>query len=151
MDPAADQDEEKAKLLKELAVLTDRKDAIEEMIKARKVRLKTLMNEDGERTLEGEWGAAAFKPKRAFSIEDRAALKKFKKDVLIEGFKPTAKLVDALGKRGISVKGVITIGVNETFEYSRPRGKEAQARRKEAIARSMQEAEEKVAEIVERI
>jgi hypothetical protein len=142
---------EKVKLMKELNILTDRRDAIEAMIKARKTRLKGLMNDAGERCSESEWGTAAFKPKRSFTVEAPEKLSKFKKSVLIEGFKPSAKLVDALAKRGTSIKGIITVGVNETFEYSRPKGKEAEARRKEAVARSMQEAEAKVAEILERI
>lgn len=148
-DDVAEVDDVEA-LMCELEVLGQRADALEEMIKARKTRLQAVLNERGLRSAENEYGSCYFSPKRTFEVVPEK-VKSLPKKVLLEGFKPSAKLVDACAASGVDLKGAVTIGVYECFSYSPPKGKAAAALRKQAITRSMQEAEEKMAEIMERL
>jgi len=141
---------EREQLLKELNILTDKQDALKAMIDARKARLQAMMNDAGERTVESDYyGGAGFSPRRSFKVLDKEKLKRrVSKAVLVEGFKPTAAIVDAMAQEGISVKDVIGIGVNESFSYRRPATKEAKERRRRIIDESRNVYEAKVAEIM---
>ncbi|NIP96245.1 MAG: hypothetical protein GWO24_23565, partial [Akkermansiaceae bacterium] len=99
--------------------LHNQRDGIDEAIKARKTRLESLMNAAGDRVVESDFdGSAAFTPRRNFKVSDRDILtKRCTKSFLAEGFKPTAALVDALAKKGISIDGMIDVGLNEQFQY----------------------------------
>lgn len=143
-------EEEREKVMRELEILGNRADAISKMAEVRKKRLKELMNQLGHRNNTNDYGQCFFQAKRTVSV-NHALAKKLPKKILLEGFKPTVAMVDACAKKGTDLKGAVTVGAYESFTYSRPKGKEAEARRKEAIARSMQEAEEKVSAIMERI
>lgn len=143
-------EEELGKLMAELDILATRQDGLSELVKARKSRAQAILNELGKRSIKTDHGTCFFTPKRSFTTDQEKAAKLPKK-VLVQGFKASGPLVDACAKKGVDLKGAVTIGVYETFTYSRPRGKQAEAFRKEAVTRSMQEAEEKMAEIMENI
>jgi len=142
--------EEKARLLAELNILTNQRDGIDEAIKARKTRLESLMNADGDRVFESDFdGGAVFTPRRSFRVVDRGVLvKRCSKAFLAEGFKPTATLVDALAQKGISIDGMVSVGLTESFTYRRPTTKEAEKLRKRMIAETRERADERVAEVL---
>lgn len=142
--------EELETLMAELDILATRQDGLAGLVKARKSRAQAILNELGKRSVKNDHGTCFFTPKRSFTTDAEKATKLPKK-VLVQGFKASGPLVDACAKRGVDLKGAVTIGVYETFTYSRPRGKQAEAFRKEAVTRSMQEAEEKMSEIMENI
>lgn len=143
-------EDELAQLMAEMEIISTRQDSLERLLKARRDRAQAILNELGKRSIKDDHGTCFFTPKRTFETDQEKAAKLPKK-VLVQGFNATASLVDACAKKGIDLKGSVTIGVYETFTYARPRGKKAEAFRKEAVARSMQEAEEKIAEIMENI
>lgn len=142
--------DEKEKLLAELYALTCRADSIEEAIESRRARLQAMMNADGDVEFSHErWGKAVFGPRRTFKVIDPKKLAdKLTKELLAAGFKPTAALVDAMAQKGISIEGMIQVGVNESWTFSRPQTARAEAARKRFIAESRAQAEAKVAEIM---
>lgn len=142
--------DERARLLRELNLLTNQRDGIEEAIEARKTRLEAIMNASGDRVFSSEFdGSVGFTPRRNFKVTDKAALvKRCTKDFLAEGFKPTAALVDALAQKGVSIDGMLVVGLTETFAYNRPKTKEAEAFRKRIIEESRTKAEARVAEVM---
>jgi len=141
---------QKAKLLKEINILDTQKRALDDAIKDRKSAIQALMDQAGDRSVSDEYsGSMSFTPRRSFKVTDKKMLKsRLTKDALVEGFKPTAALVDALTEKGISIAGMIDVGVSENLVYRPPSSKEAEAYRKSAIEESRRQAEAKVAEIV---
>lgn len=151
---AADSPEaQKAKLLRELSILDTQKRALDLAIKDRKTALGALMDQAGDRSVKDEfYGEMAYTPRRSFKVTDKDVLKKrLTKDALAEGFKPTAAVVDALAQKGISIDGMIDIGVSENLVYRPSSTKDAEARRQAAIEESRQQAEAKVAEIAAKL
>lgn len=152
--PAADSPEaQKARLLRELSVLDSQQRALAAAIEDRKTALGALMDQAGDRTVKDEFfGEMAYTPRRSFKVVDKAVLqKRLTKEALAEGFKPTAAVVDALAKKGVSIDGMIDIGVSENLVYRPASTKEAKARRLTAIEESRRQAEAKVAEIVAKL
>lgn len=143
-------DEDVERLLKRLNILTDQRDALDELIKADKARLRAIMEERGDRAFESDYyGTVVFSPRRNFRVIDKGLLKKrVTKDFLVEGFKPTAALVDALAQKGISIDGMISIGVNEQFTYRRPTTAEAEERRRLIIENAKDRMAAKVNEML---
>lgn len=140
---------QKAKLLKELSILDMQKKSLDHAISDRKAALQALMDQAGDRAVKEEYyGEAAFTPRRSFRVVDKKVLqKRLTKEALADGFKPSAALVDALAQKGISIEGMIDIGVSENLVYRPPSTKEGEARRKAAIEENRRLVEARVAEI----
>lgn len=144
---------QKAKLLRELSILDTQKRALDAAISDRKTAIGALMDQAGDRSVKDDYhGEVSYTPRRSFRVTDREVLqKRLTKQALAEGFKPSATVVDALAKKGISVAGMIDIGVSENLVYRPASTKDAEARRKAAIEECRRQAEAKVTEMVAKL
>lgn len=129
----------------EVCILKDRKKALEDLIDEKQAALRLLMKTDGDRRRQTDDGTASFYPHPIFEVHDRAALAEmFRKETLVETFKPTAEFIKAAHKAKLPVAKAITESVDERFKIERRRTKAAKEMQARVIEETKQAAEERV-------
>jgi hypothetical protein len=134
----------KDELLRDIAWLDIRKDALGEERDKKSSELRMLMSEDGESLAKNDYAGASFNRPRSFKVHTPAnVLKLFPNKTLeetalflAEKFKPNAEFVDGAAAAGLPVESAITIGYDERFEVKRAQTKE----KKEWVARMVEAA-----------
>lgn len=146
---ARDRGAEKVRLITEIAVLSDRQDALKQMIEEKKTRLNVLMNADGDQNVTTPYGAASIVSRRKVRVRDaRIAAERFDRAVLAEYFSPTTDFVDALTVRGIPFEDCIEVEEPPVLEVRRPQSAADRAWRDQGIARTKAETAATIARIV---
>lgn len=141
---------EKIDLIREIAILACRKDAIEELMDKRKDRLEGLMAQDGERERVTADGDAKFSQRRTVNVVSaEECVKRFSKLVLAEHFSPPVAFIEACDKEKKDYKGALIVGLSPIFKCERARTKAAKELQKKIVAETMAQAEATVAAIQE--
>lgn len=146
-------DEEKRDLVTGYVILADRGDAVEKLQKDKHDRLEYLMQQDSDRRIAAPAGTAAFEPRRSVTVADaKLVAEKIDIQTLVEYFKPSTALIDALAAQGIAPSAVgLQVEEGEGLVVRRPQGALAKEVRKDAIERTKAETEATIARIVARM
>lgn len=143
------EDVEKNDLMRELAILASRADAIEELQNDRKARLEGLMAARGERERVTEYGEASHGTRRSVAVVNEIEVaKRFSKAVLAEHFKPGVNFIEACKKTNIDVAGALAVGNTPVFSFERARTRKAKEQQRQLIEATKIETEKQIAAIV---
>lgn len=149
-DVEADKRKELDDLLYEHSVIADRMDALEEMKSARRNRILLLMRDLGSTKFEGEAGQAAFTTRRSFTVRSAEKLAELMTPLQLAALASiTADVYDAAKAEKVAIDDAVTVGQSESLTVSRARTKAETDRRKQHIAESKRQAEQRIAELRE--
>jgi len=139
-------------LINEYAIIKDRRDALDDMLEARKDRILMVMSEAGARKHKCAAGATSFTRRRSFLIHDIDKLTKLlPKRQLAALARMTADTYDAAKAEGIPLDEAVTVGQSESLTVSRAKTKEANKRRMAYIEESRKQAEARIEAIREQL
>lgn len=142
---ADSREEELEEQVREYAVIKDRMDALDEMLKQRKQRILLLMSETGLSRFDGGAGTAAFTRRRSFKVYDAERLVGLMTPrQLAENVRITADVYDACEAEDIPINEAVKVGRSENLTVSRSRTKAAKERRKQYIEESRRQAEQRI-------
>ena len=137
--------EELRQQISEFCLIKDRMDALDNMLDARKKRIRLLMEDIGIAKVDADAGSAAFTERRSFKVADPARLvQMFDVVVLAANCKVTADLYDAAKAEGVAIDEAVTVGLSPNLSVSRARSKAARERRSQYIAESKSQAEKRI-------
>lgn len=145
-------EEQEDELLYRLAILKDRKAAIEELIERDTARLRIMMKNRGEQRRHAELAQSSFYQHRTFEVHDPDALAHlFTLDELVRGFKPSADFYDAAKLAKIDIDKAITCGIDERFKVERRKTAKAREMQDRIMDETMRETEQRVNELARRM